>query len=360
MKEELYIKGKDKIKLVLIASFPNKRVLTWHGNFLYASSGYTLWRWDVSKERFPVWVKVAYFKPDWIRRVGAMHRLTRRLLRVGFRFLDFLPDGSFIAVLTKAIAVMKPGDLEFKLTWHVKRGTRPMGLAVTPQGEVYWGEYFNNKEPSEVYVYGSDDGGYTWDVIYTFPRGSIRHVHNVIYDNFENCFWILTGDEDSESSILKVSRDWRMIDTIFSGSQQARAVSLILNSDEIYYATDTPYEQNYIYRIDRKSGKVERIAPIPGPSMWSCWVKSAMFFSTAIEPSEVNTYPFACVHGSLDGLQWLKVIEWRKDWLHPSLFQFGNIVLPKGKNNTDLLAVTGIAVKREDEVTKIWKVHYQN
>ena len=38
------------------------------------------------------------------------------------------------------------------------------------------------------------------------------------------------------------------------------------------------------------------------------------------------------------------------------LFQYGNAILPNGKNTTNLLAVTTIAVERADLETSIWRI----
>jgi hypothetical protein len=38
------------------------------------------------------------------------------------------------------------------------------------------------------------------------------------------------------------------------------------------------------------------------------------------------------------------------------LFQFGNVFLPDGDNNGDVLAITTIAVERADLETTIWRI----
>lgn len=350
-------RNKSQLSLTLIATFPEFRVLTWHNNYLYAAKKYTLFRIKEKDllEKKTNWEKVAFFRPGMLRKIASSMRLSQRLLRIGFHHLEVFPDKRMIAILDKAIAVLEVGEKEFKTTWRVKRGTRPMGMAITPDSKIYWGEYFNNKERSEVYVYGSEDGGYTWDVVYTFSKGSIRHIHNIIYDSFDDCFWILTGDEGKEPKILRASRDWKALDIVLGGNQQARAATIIVESDGIYYATDTPHEQNYIYHIDRKTEKREEIAKISGPSMYSCKVGGFMFFSTAAEPGR-SYYPAACLWRSKDGDSWHKLFEWPKDSWHPKYFQFGNIVLPRGETSDGLLAATGVAVKGMDGKLGLWVV----
>jgi len=67
-------------------------------------------------------------------------------------------------------------------------------LCATPDGHVFWGEYFDNPDRKEVHIYGSDDNGATWQAAYTFPAGAVRHVHNIVYDQWADCLWVLTGD----------------------------------------------------------------------------------------------------------------------------------------------------------------------
>jgi len=350
-------RNKSQLSLTLIATFPEFRVLTWHNNYLYAAKKYTLFRIKEKDllEKKTNWEKVAFFRPGMLRKIASSMRLSQRLLRIGFHHLEVFPDKRMITILDKAIAVLEVGEKEFKTTWRVKRGTRPMGMAITPDSKIYWGEYFNNKERSEVYVYGSEDGGYSWDIVYTFPEGSIRHIHNIFYDFYENCLWVLTGDYGKEPKIIKFSTDWKTIDIICEGTQQARAASMIFREDKIYYATDTELEQNYIYSIDRKTGKIERLFPLPGPSIFASEAGKYMFVSTHSEPGKLFS-PYAFLYISEDGEEWFECLKLRKDKLHPLFFQYGSIILPCGKTAYNYLAVTGRAVEGEDNWLNIWRI----
>ena len=342
------------LRLAPLGRFPCRRVLTWHGHTLYVSQGYALWQWE-PESATSGWTRIGWFCPSWLRHLSSVVRLGHRLRRDGFHALEVLPDGTLVAVLPKAIAILQPGDTEFQETWRVRRGTRPLSLAATPDGAVYWGEYFDNPKRRPVHVYGSLDGGRTWEVVHTFKAGSIRHIHSITYDRFADCLWMLTGDIGAECRIVRVSPDWRTLETVVSGSQQTRAVSLVPTPQALYFATDTPFEGNHIYRLGR-DGSVERVAPIAGSGMQGCRMGKSVFFSTAVEPSKVNRHRFSCLYGSADGRSWEKLVEWRKDWWPMRFFQYGRILLPRGQNETDILAATGIAVKEEDGVMHLWQV----
>ena len=340
------------LRLIPLGRFPGRRALTWHDGALYVSRKYSLWRWTAAEDR---WEHVARFRQDWTRTISSATRLGSRLRRDGFHALGVLPDGGLVAILPKAIAICPPGQREFQITWHIKRGTRPLALAVTPEGAIYWGEYFSNPARDEVHIYGSTDGGLTWEVVYAFPAGRIRHVHSVTYDPFRDHLWVCTGDYGAECYIMRVSSDWQAVEAVLKGSQQTRAVRPIPTPQGLYFATDSELEQNYIYRLNTDH-TLERLSPIIGPGMWGCQVGSALFFSTDVEPSKVNLDPFASVYSSRDGNSWSRIIAWRKDPWHMPLFQFGNVILPRGQNDTGILAATGMAVQREDDVMHLWRV----
>ena len=301
------------------------------------------------------WQPVARYEPGLVRQWGSLHRITSRLLRAGFHALEILESGRIIGVVAGAIVVADPGEAEFRTTFSVRRGTRPLALAVTPQGHVYWGEYFGNPDREEVHIYGSQDQGETWQVVYTFPKGGVKHVHSVTWDPFGECMWVLTGDYGDECKILRATPNWQNVNTVMAGDQQARTATCVPTAGGLYFATDTPLAQNYIYRLDH-SGRLERLQPLLGSSLQSCKVGDNLFFSTAVEPSKVNNSPYSTLVGSSDGQDWTEVIRWRKDSLHAGLFQFGNIFLPTGPNETNLLAATGMAVKGHDMATNMWRI----
>jgi len=339
------------LRLDPIGRFPGLRVLAWDAGILYAARGYALVRWDPSRL---TWEPVAAFDPGLARRAATLSRFGDRLLRGGCHALTRLGNGSLAAVFPKTLAVLTPQDRRFRGTFRIRRGTRPLALAAVPGGWAYFGEYFDNPDRAAVHVYGSPDG-VSWHVVYTFPAGAVRHVHSVTYDRYARCLWVLTGDDGAECRILRASLDWSAVDAVVTGGQQARAVTIIPREDGLYFATDTPFEQNYVYRLDR-GGRVTRLAAIAASSFWSCRVNRALFVSTAVEPSTVNTGRDAVLYGSIDGTEWTALVRWARDAWPSRLFQYANIILPAGDNDGDVLAASGLAVRREDHVTHLWRV----
>jgi hypothetical protein len=343
-------------QLAPVAVFPRLRVLAWRGDVLYASRGYSLLRARLKTNSQPIeWQLVARYVPAWWRNLSVSSRLTFRLFRDGFHALATLASGHMVAAVPGAILTLPPGKTEFELSHRVLRGTRPLHITATPDDRIFWGEYFDNPARAEVHIFASTDHGSTWDVAYTFPRGAVRHVHNIVYDEWANCLWVLTGDNGSECRILRASCDFKTVDVVLSGQQPARAVALLPTSNGLYFSSDTPLESNHVYHLDHV-GNLAEVAPLSSSSIYGCRAGSGIFFSTMVEPSRTNRDTNVRLYGSLDGSRWCDLTQWKKDSWPMSLFQYGNAVLPDGTNATDLLAVTTVAVKRDDLKTSIWRV----
>ena len=346
--------GDPELRLTCVGRFPNTRVLAWEGTTLYASRGYELFR--CQPEKTPItWEAAAKFSPEWWRSLTSASRIGSRLVRDGFHALAVLSTGELIAAVPRAIATLPPGEKEFRVTHTLQRGTRPLNLAVAPDGRVFWGEYFDNPARDEVHVYGSEDRGSSWHIVYSFERKAIRHIHNIVYDRWEDCFWMLNGDIGEECRIVRVSRDWSQAETILSGNQQARSVAAVPRQDGLYFASDTPLEQNYIYRLDRK-GSLSRLSQIHASVLCGCAVGEAVFFTTMVEPSAINRDRSVAVYGSAEGASWARLQSWTKDYWSDRLFQYGNAFLPAGANPTNLLALTTVAVEDHDGEASLWKV----
>jgi hypothetical protein len=393
--ERAEVTAPQNVILARVARFPGLRALAWAGDFLYASRGYELLRARIQNPSDGLaWQSVATFRPSLRRRASVLTRLTARLFRDGFHALAVLPSGGLVAAVPGAIITLGPNETEFRVTHAITRGTRPLHITAVPGGQIYWGEYFDNAARDEVHIYAATDDGVgsrenasrenrgreQWTVAYTFPKGAIRHVHNIVHDPWGNCLWILTGDYGDECRLLRASCDFSRVETVLQGNQQARAVALVAMEHGLYFSSDTPLEANHIYRLNRdgtgealdatgeRTGEAahvripSRLAPISSSSIYGCRVGTTIFFSTMVEPSEVNRDRQVRVYGgnaSLDGsaTQWQPLLEWKKDRWALGLFQYGNAFLPDGNNTTRYLAVTTIAVESDDMATSLYEVH---
>ena len=342
------------IKLRRVAAYRGIRVLAWDKDVLYACRGYEIVRLRVGAITSE-WETAARFHPAWWRRLTSRNALSYRLVRDGFHGLAVLQDGAIVGAVPGAIVTRTAGSAEFKITHRMLRGTRPLRITATPSGRIYWGEYFDNRERAEVHIYASEDRGATWQIARTFPAGSIRHIHNIVYDPWSDCLWILTGDEGPECQILRASCDLQSVEVVLAGNQQARAVAAMPTEDALYLSTDTPFEKNHVYRLDR-AGNAERVGDLDSSSIYGCRVGDALFFSTMVEPSAANSSREVQIVGWKSGPDWQALLRWRKDALSMRYFQYGNAFLPDGDNATQILALTTIAVETDDLTTTLWQI----
>ena len=342
-----------------VIRLPAFRALAWSGDALYASRGYELFRARIQDPIRDInWQSVAKFSPGWKRQITSANRLSSRLFRDGFHALTVLPGGGFVAAIPGSILTLGANATEFRRTHAIIRGTRPLHITAVPGGAIFWGEYFDNPSRDEVHIYGSTDFGATWDVAYTFPKGAIRHVHNIVHDPFANCLWVLTGDNADECRILRATCDFKDVQPVLQGRQQARAVAALPTEDGLYFSSDTPLESNFIYRLDR-DGKLSQLAAISSSSIYGCRAGNHLFFSTMVEPSEVNRDRSVRIYGARLGRadQWQPLLSWKKDRWPMNFFQYGNALLPDGNNATQYLAVTTIAVDSDDMVMSLYSLH---
>src|SRR5208282_193766 len=195
------------LKLRRVAAWRGIRVLAWNGDVLYGCSGYQIVCLRAGKDT--EWKMAARFRPVWWRNLTSRVALSSRLMRDGFHALAILDrqtnHQTLVGAVPGALVTRAPGGDELEVTHQIQRGTRPLHVTAVPSGSIYWGEYFDNRERAEVHIYVSSDRARTWQIAYTFPAGSIRHVHNIVYDRWGDCLWILTGDEGAECKVLRAS-----------------------------------------------------------------------------------------------------------------------------------------------------------
>jgi hypothetical protein len=340
--------------LTLIDRLPGFRVLAWHGGALHASRGYEVVRGAANNGQMQ-WQTVGRYRPSAWRSLTSKNRTASRLLRDGFHALAVTPGGHVVAAVPGAIVTLLPGQSEFAVTHRITRGTRPLHLTATPDGRVFFGEYFSNDQRDEVHIYASQDEGQTWQPAYTFPKGAVRHVHNIVYDRWQHCLWIFTGDYGDECRILRASCDLKTIETVMAGNQQARAVAAVVTAEGVYFASDTPLEANHVYRLSR-DGTLATLADLESSCIEGCLVGETIVFSTMVEPSAANPSRLVSLYAGREQGSWRQIASWTKDAWSMRFFQYGNAFLPTGENLTEYLAVTPIAVRGDDLVTSIFRL----
>jgi hypothetical protein len=280
-------------------------------------------------------------------------RYLRRLGRLDVRELIQVPGAGLLAIVRKGLFLLEPGSEEFSAVFQVTDGGRPKGLAVTPRGHIYVGEYFFNPQRKPLRIWGSADGGRSWGIAHILPAGSAQHIHNLVWDPYRQGVWILTGDLEGECALLFTQDDFQTVTEVVRGGQIFRACQIFPQPDGLCYGTDSETDKNWVISLNIDRGHPEKIHPLPGSCIYAAHMAGRYFLSTAVEPSKVNHYHKTALWSSLDLQHWSKIIEFQKDWLPGEYFGFGNIILPRIQKPFPKLIFSTLAVKNYDLTTFI-------
>jgi hypothetical protein len=224
------------------------------------------------------------------------------------------------------------------------------GCAMTPSGDIYFGEYIRRPDTA-VHLYRLRRGETTLEVAHTFDPGEVRHVHGVYHDPVDGKLWCLTGDRDSECRIVVTDDGFRTLQVVGSGDESWRAVSLQFSQDAIYYATDAEFAPNALYRLDRGTGRRDKLRDLDGPVYFSHAHGEDRLFAVTAElcPSQVGRSASLWV---LDGRENVdRVLSVEKDRWSPTYFLRGMIQFPEGPGRAEGVFFHTVALAGVDSRT---------
>lgn len=299
----------------------------------------------------------------------------RRLLRADIRYGLTYSESELLLVYEGSFYLLDYRKAVIKDTVDIPRGNRPLNMQFVSNeisgftDGLYFGEYFSNRSKEEASIYRYEKSKLV--KVFTFSKGAINHIHNLIPDPFQNCVWILVGDFDSGAAIYRATDGFKKVELILGNSQQYRSCVAFPTDKGLLYATDSQFEKNNIRLLYKKdeSWLTEVVYPLNGPSIFGTTFQNEFVFSTSVETineGKIVKYfrrksgpgilkdQSEIVIGNLDnGFETCYINP--KDILPFMLFQFGNILFPVGKNRTNSLCFTNVALKGNDLTTMIMK-----
>ncbi|MEO0248565.1 MAG: hypothetical protein ABIN58_03265 [candidate division WOR-3 bacterium] len=284
------------------------------------------------------------------KEIGGRFRLWRRAFRL---------DKCNVVRVEGGLLIVRQGKV-FRYDWaektlrtvlrlHNSRNVLHQSIAVIDQREVFLGEYGANPSRDEVPIYRSRDGGKTWEIVFSFPPGKIRHVHGCYYDPFEGKIWTLTGDFENECYILCSDKDFQQIEWIGNGRQTYRACNLFFQENTVHWIMDSQLQDNYHFCLDRKTRAVERRGRFPGPVWYIKQLEDGYFVAATaqeIGPRVHDRYAHLLV--SQDLQSWVDVYPFEHDGLPKRFFKFGVIGFADGPQTSQGFYLFAEAVKRLD------------
>lgn len=322
--------------------YRNLKVLEVHKDYFIGTRGYTLYKYIFKTKK----KKVLYKVKSSIYSLLSVLPLTRRFFRAEINSLYNLSDGSKLIIAKKGIYKCPNGEGLFKKCFDIKRGSRPLNICITPNNNIFFGEYYANVEKSNVNVYCSKDKGETWQIAYTFEPGQINHIHGIFWDKYEHCMWIVTGDRENECIIANTKDEFKTLNIVFRGGQDYRCCQIFFYEDYVIFATDSQYMENEIRMFKRGAKEISTLQHVQGSVIKGGQFKNLAFLSTTIEPSKVNRCNESHLWISRNGLNWEDLYSAKKDH-YPMIFQFGSIEFPQHYTD-EFIMFSGRALKGID------------
>lgn len=290
--------------------------------------------------------------PSW-KAAAANVRLAQRLFRFFFYNVIPLANGEIFVTFDKTVGVFRGG--KYVSLGGLVRPCRVLrsGCAVDNNGDIYFGEYLANDERGEMRVYRYRAGSDVVEVAHTFPARSIKHVHGLYFDKYTNSVWCLTGDKPHECQMLRTTDGFKTVETVGSGDETWRAVSILFTQDHFYYGTDAEYRDNEILKVDRATLERTSLGEVGGTVFYAKQIGDDLFFGTTAENAPSQKENVAAVwHLDASG-QIEKLAEYAKDLWHPGLFLFGTIHFPTSNDREDRLFFNTVAVKGDNSTQVI-------
>lgn len=314
---------------------------------IWVAHGLTFYAIDYSGNRVSKKYKVGNFHT----RIFALNRLSRQLLREDIRHLIPLKNSCFfLTTKKKSYTIASDGSVKNVFTGYVGNKPGHQGVCITPNGTLFFGEYSVNLDhKNQTRLFRSTDNGMSFSPVLTFDR-TVRHIHFIKHDPYENCLWLGTGDSDEECLLLRSDDNGDTWEMIGSGSQDWRTVGVCFRPDYLIWGTDAGSvpDQNHIVRMDRKTRKIEIIANAEGPCHGCASFSSGrVFISTGVEGGQNEKDRYSRLK-EVDRDNVIDLFKQKKDFW-PLVLQYGVMRFPLGTENTDKVVFTMMGLKNGGE-----------
>ncbi|WP_303207591.1 hypothetical protein [Bacteroides oleiciplenus] len=311
---------------------------------------------------------------SFLEHIAARVRYINRFLRLGVRCSMPLSASSFVYYCRNRIYEVNTETDMLSDGMVIAKGVRPLkftevkGINSFDDG-IYFGGYLSNPTKDAVSIYRRKATN-QWEIVYTFGEGLINHIHDLVADKENDCFWILTGDFENAAGIWKATNNFNSVEKVLMGNQLFRACVAFPTVGGLLYATDSQLEQNSIRLLISENGiyKSKHLKDINGSCIYGTSIGDTYFFATSVEGigiykkcwqfftdrvkgPGIKDYQMYIYSGNIrDGFK--IIYSQKKDWL-PFSFQFGAFQFPAGINRYKKLILKHIATSDADMSTII-------
>lgn len=263
-------------------------------------------------------------------------RLARRALRLDK--CNVAPVGDDLVIIRQGNVYHYEGETQaLTPTLRLKncRNILHQAIAITPERTIYFGEYGSNPERLEVPIYRSQDGGKSWEQVFAFPAGKVKHVHGCYLDPYEDRLWVFSGDFKNECFILCADKDFTNIEWIGNGQQEYRACNAFFEKDSVHWIMDSQLEDSYHIEMDRKTRQIVRKQRFPGPVWYIKKLEDHLYLAATaqeIGPGVHDAYAHLMVSRDLEN--WEDVHQFKHDGLPKRFLKFGVVGFADGPQSS--------------------------
>ncbi len=280
-----------------------------------------------------------------------------------------LEDNKVLMAYRSIVYLIDINKRTIKKSFSIDKGKRPLffcsvktGHQLTKAG-IYYGDYCGNSTKNPISIYHIDPVSFEKEIVYTFEKGMVNHVHNVVYDEGRDCIWIFTGDFGDAAAIWRTTDNFQSVECVFKGSQDYRADVVTIYKGDIWYATDAPFAPNHLMRLHESSNGwiLEKVAKLNGPVIYGGRMGDKLVFSTDVESDGLYRNRFDALtsrklgKGIKDYYAYLYslnlrtrelqiIYQCKKDILPFVVFQFGAIMFPDGECDGSLIPAFHVAL----------------
>jgi len=340
------------MKLMLERIIPNLRIQTIFYNIIIASRGYKIY---TSNDFGKTWVFRNSVPVAYNKYINSNIRIISRLFRNGITSILHLFGNRVLICCDREMFL---SNLNFDTFERVNVPTRFFQLLdnniCKTNKFIYYGEYFPNNERGKVNIYSTEDG-MDWELIYSFPKKTIRHIHLLQYDPFSDRIWFSTGDLGEECMLGNASYDFSDVDIIGWNNQNWRCVEMLFEREYIYWGTEDPTGNNWILSLERENYNLNKIIEVNTPVYNIKKLNNGYILITANERGEWDKKAHVWFTSDLTNY-WEDSISFEKD-KYPCIFGFGRLFY--GCSNIDKVFLTGQALKGLDNSTIVLKLQNQ-
>lgn len=328
---------------------PPLRIHTIIDGTLISSRGYSIFK---SKDSGKSWFLSGTLPVSGHKKILSKSRTISRALRLGIHQIKHIHNGKILIACDGGFFLSDPVLSHFKRSNLISHSFQLLdnNICVTPK-YTYFGEYTYNFKKNEVHIFRTKDGE-NWEIIYSFPKNSVKHIHLMQFDPVTQKIWFSTGDSDSECILGYANDDFSDVEVVGRNHQDWRSLELIFTDEKIYWGTDNPNGQNWLVSLDRNSHIIQKIARFNGPIYNLKRISAGYLLVTATEGGigEWDNRAHCWYTSDIEKVPWKECISYQKDRM-PLIFGFGRLLYGANFNNS--ISLCGLALKNIDGISVI-------